>query len=205
MKLEAKQRLQAGIGIAATWSGYQVTCSDGTQYETFSPVNGEPFGIRGTTQVTVNKTTLEAFNSQGLAAKLRVVAGRNTGVGAGVLFCARDTGRVLFVLRSPSCESPNTWCGLGGGVESGETIEQGVRREVQEEGGFSDPYDLVHMHSDDQGDFTFHNHYAWVPTEFEPTLNEEHTEHRWCDKIPQPIHPGLLRSILAYQESRNEN
>jgi 8-oxo-dGTP pyrophosphatase MutT (NUDIX family) len=133
-------------------------------------------------------------------AKQRLRADSSTGVGAGVMFCARDTGRVLFVLRSADSESPNTWAGLGGGVEKGETIEQGAKREVMEEGGFTDPYDLIHMHSDNQGDFVFHNHYAWVPTEFKPVLNSEHTEYRWCDKIPQPVHPGLLRSIRAYQE-----
>ena len=183
------------------WSGYQVTCEDGTTYKTFT-LKGEEIGIRGRSPVTVSPSTLEMFDTKGACGKLKLVAGRNTGVGAGVLFCARDTGRVLFVLRSPNCESPNTWAGLGGGVEQGETIEQGVRREVQEEGGFSDPYDLIHMHSDDQGGFVFHNHFAWVPTEFDPVLNNEHTEHRWCDEMPQPIHPGLLRSILAYQESR---
>lgn len=145
-----------------------------------------------------------------LEAKLRlnsteVYAGRMTGVGAGVLFCARDTKRMLFVLRSPTCESPNTWCCLGGGVEPGETIEQGVRREVMEEGGYSGPYELVKMDVDDQGDFTYHNHFAWVDHEFVPVLNNEHTEYKWSSTLPKPMHPGLLRSLLAYKENQESN
>jgi dATP pyrophosphohydrolase len=132
-------------------------------------------------------------------------AGRMTGVGAGVLFCARDTKRMLFVLRSSTCESPNTWCCLGGGVEPGETLEQGVRREVMEEGGFTAPFDLIPMHVDNQGDFTFHNYFAWVEKEFTPVLNNEHTEYKWSSELPTPIHPGLLRSIVAYQEAKRGN
>jgi 8-oxo-dGTP pyrophosphatase MutT (NUDIX family) len=136
-----------------------------------------------------------------LNAHKRLLADRMTGVGAGVLFVANDTGRMLFLLRSPTSESPNTWCCPGGGVDPGESVEQGVRRECQEEIGFSDAYDLMHMHSDEQPGFTYHNHWAVVPSEFEPTLNDEHTDYQWTDSIPQPIHPGLLRSLLAYKEA----
>lgn len=138
-----------------------------------------------------------------LGAKRRLTtAGRMTGVGAGVLFCARDTKRMLYVLRSSTCESPNTWCCLGGGVEPGESLEEGVRREVMEEAGFSGQYDLIPMHVDVQGDFTFHNYFAWVDHEFIPQLNDEHTDYEWSSKLPTPMHPGLLRSMVAYHDSK---
>ena len=128
-----------------------------------------------------------------------------TCVGSGVLFCAKDTGRVLFVKRSMDSDAPGTWCCLGGGVEVGETVEQGCRREVMEEGGFSEPFTLIPMHKDlnEEGTYAYHNHFAFVPTEFTPVLNDEHTDFKWSDSILTPCHPGLLRAIKAYQDARS--
>jgi len=134
-----------------------------------------------------------------LQAHERLRADSSTGVGGGVLFIAKDTGRVLFLLRSETSESPHTWCCPGGGIEPNESVQQGIHRECQEEIGYHEPIDLQHMHSDKQGDFTFHNHFAYVPTEFEPVLNDEHTDYQWCNRFPDPVHPGLMRSINAYR------
>ena len=131
---------------------------------------------------------------------MKIESGRGTGLGAGALFYARDTGRFLFVKRSEDCDYPNVWCGLGGGVEPGEALEQAVRREVWEEARHKFDSPLVPMHQDVQNDFTFHNYLAPIDTEFEPVLNDEHTEHMWSDSIPEPVHPGLMRSINAFEE-----
>ena len=127
-------------------------------------------------------------------------AGRGTGQGAGALFFAKDTGRILFVLRSEDCDYPNVWCSLGGGVEHGESLEKALRREVVEEAGYDEDYPIIHMHSDQQGDFTFHNHWAIVPREFTPTLNDEHSAYQWCDELPKPLHPGVQRSLDAFEK-----
>ena len=124
----------------------------------------------------------------------------NTQVGSGVMFVARDTGRMLFVKRSAECDSPGTWCGLGGGVEVGETIDQGCKREVFEEAGFSSPFKLLPMYKDVQGDYVFHNHMAFIPKEFTPKLNHEHTDYMWTHQIPEPCHAGLLRAFEHYRD-----
>lgn len=130
-----------------------------------------------------------------------LTAGRNTGTGAGVLFYAADTGRMLFLQRSAEGDCAGTWCGPGGGVEDYETIDQAVRRETQEEVGYDGQYDLIHLHRDVHPDgYTFHNHMAVVPTEFEPRLNGEHTAYVWADEMPEPIHPGLGRSIEQWNQ-----
>ena len=127
-----------------------------------------------------------------------ITAGKETGEAAGVLFIAKDTGRVLFVLRSNQGDDPNVWCSLGGGVEEGESIDQAVHREVGEEAGFYGDYDLQHIHTSDDGSFKYHNHIALVPTEFTPKLNEEHTDYVWADKLPTPLHPGLQQALDEY-------
>lgn len=124
-----------------------------------------------------------------------------TNVGSGVLFCARDTGRMLWVRRAGDSDAAGTWCTGGGGVEIGETISDACRREVREELGYDEPYDLIPMHKDQHpdSDFVFHNHFAFVPREFVPVLNDEHTAFKWSDSIPDNCHPGLLRALDAYK------
>jgi 8-oxo-dGTP pyrophosphatase MutT (NUDIX family) len=135
-----------------------------------------------------------------------VTAGRDTGCGAGVLFFAQDTGKFLFLQRSNTGDEPGTWCCPGGGVEDYETIDQAVKRETQEEAGFSGDYDLIHMNRDVQPDgFTFHNHMAILPTEFEPQLNDEHVAYVWTDELPEPLHPGLQRSLDAWSQRTQSN
>lgn len=127
----------------------------------------------------------------------QILAERSTGLGAGALIYAEDTGRVLLVKRSPECDEPNTWCCLGGGVEKGESIQQGLRREVMEEGGYSGPMKLFHYQRSETPDFVYHNHIGVVDEEFEPVLNHEHTAYRWCDPndMPEPLHPKFAESL----------
>jgi 8-oxo-dGTP pyrophosphatase MutT (NUDIX family) len=132
-------------------------------------------------------------------AKTMIKAETSTGVGAGVLFVARSTGRVLFVKRSSRCDEPNTWCCLGGGVEYGETIEQGLRREVFEEGGYSGIYKLIPFAVARSNGFVYHNFFSFVNEEFVPVLNHEHTDFRWAaHKMPSPMHPKLKAALLNY-------
>lgn len=135
------------------------------------------------------------------AARLRITAGRATGQGAGAIFYAADTGQFLIVQRSDTGDCAGQWCGLGGGVDDTDTsYEHTVRREAEEEGGFSQdaPCDLHFINSDDQGDFVFHNYLAVVPNEFEPVLNHEHTDHAWVpyeEFANREMHEGLMRSL----------
>lgn len=134
-----------------------------------------------------------------LEAKQRLKAERETGLGAGTTFMARDTGRFLFLKRSADGDEPGTWCNCGGGVEDGESVEQGARREAVEEIGYGEPYDLIPMdvHTHPDG-FTYHNFFSIVPTEFEPQLNSEHTEYVWADEMPDPMHPQYEQALMRW-------
>lgn len=132
-------------------------------------------------------------------ASRRIFAGRETGSGAGALFYAQDTGNFLLVLRSAEGDEPNTWCGLGGGIEEGEKPDEAVRRESWEEAKFPEeaPCDLRYIGCHEQPDFRFHNYLGLVPEEFTPVLNEEHTDHQWCswDKFPKNMHPKMMEAL----------
>ncbi len=131
----------------------------------------------------------------------KLIAGRETGFGGGVLIFARATGRFLWIKRSTYGDNPGVWCCPGGGIEDFETIDQGVHRECQEEIGYHEPLQLQHMHRDVQDNgFIFHNHIASIEQEFEPVLNEEHTDYQWSTHAPTPLHPRLALSMRAWSD-----
>jgi lipoyl(octanoyl) transferase len=98
----------------------------------------------------------------------------------------REDGRVLLLRRTP--EGGGFWQILTGTSEPGESPLQTAAREVHEETGFSplleDVRDLRYVHSFALTGrvpplFVKETAFA-VRVEGEPTLSDEHVEHRWC-------------------------
>ena len=108
---------------------------------------------------------------------------------AGCVIVAEDTGRWCLQQRSDTVSDPGVWSTWGGGVEPGETLEQTVRRELTEEGGYVGPLTLEPLHRTGQ----YATFVGRVPHEFEPKINQESKD--WCwveaDQLPEPLHPGL--------------
>jgi lipoyl(octanoyl) transferase len=98
----------------------------------------------------------------------------------------RDDGRILLLKRTP--EGGGFWQTLTGTTEPGESPLQTAAREVHEETGFSpqlaDLRELRYVHSFAMRGlipplFAQETAFA-VRVEGEPTLSDEHVEHRWC-------------------------
>jgi len=98
----------------------------------------------------------------------------------------REDGRVLLLKRTP--EGGGFWQILTGTMEAGESPLQTAAREVYEETGFSpllaDLRELRYVHSFAMRGrlpplFAQETAFA-VRVEGEPTLSDEHDEHRWC-------------------------
>jgi 8-oxo-dGTP pyrophosphatase MutT (NUDIX family) len=122
----------------------------------------------------------------------------NTLIGAGALIYSHNTGRYLFLLRNGDSYN-NSWGLAGGKLEAGETIFQGLHREVLEEIGFCDITKLIPIEqfTSDNGKFIYHTFVAVVDDEFMPTLNDEHKGYCWVKlaDYPKPLHPGVWRTF----------
>ena len=138
--------------------------------------------------------------------------------GAGVLFMARDTGRILFSLRSVSVEQPHTWGTYGGAIDPGETPAVAAKREAEEEAGYdAKASEIIPLFVFQSGSFRFSNFLILTPSEFEPKPYEgeeayyadppgnwESESHVWTSfgNWPEPLHFGaaaLLKDPASYQ------
>jgi 8-oxo-dGTP pyrophosphatase MutT (NUDIX family) len=116
--------------------------------------------------------------------------------GAGSIFLARNSGRLLLARRSHHTLQPGTWGTIGGAVDRGEKPEETVVREVREELGIQvNPVDLrlCYIFRDTKSHFVYYNYTVLVAEEFLPVPNWEVAEHAWVEfgQWPDPLHFGM--------------
>ena len=113
---------------------------------------------------------------------------------AGCLFLAKSTNRIMIAHRSSAVLEPNTWGTIGGALDSDESPDSGVIREIKEETGYTGSVELIELSVfEHESGFKYHNFLAIVDNEFTPELNWETQEISWFDygTWPHPLHPGL--------------
>ena len=111
----------------------------------------------------------------------------------------RPGPQFLVALRSP--KRHGYWNLLAGGVEEGEEAEAAARRELDEESGLSRPLrfeplplELGYVRPEGMA-VTMHAFLAEAPVGWEPVLNDEHVDYRWCSGEEAD-------GLLAYPEPR---
>jgi 8-oxo-dGTP pyrophosphatase MutT (NUDIX family) len=119
--------------------------------------------------------------------------------GVGALIYAQSTNRYLFLLRNKS-KHAGSWGIVGGKVDAGETVIQGLVREIQEEidRDFSHKKFIpLETFTADNQKFIYYTFLVSIDNEFIPKLNDEHRGYCWVelDDYPKPLHPGLWRSF----------
>jgi 8-oxo-dGTP pyrophosphatase MutT (NUDIX family) len=113
-----------------------------------------------------------------------------------VVVVVRRDGRFLVLKRVP--ERLGYWSLVAGGVEPGETPLAAARRELREETGLDtdvselrvelsyslldDPPEVRARYAPGVETITVHAFVTRVPSGWEPVLDEEHDEYRWCDE-----------------------
>lgn len=120
--------------------------------------------------------------------------------GAGCLIFAKDTGRILLILRSDLVSSPLSWSFPGGSLEKGEKPGHAARREVIEETGIdlrNSRLQLLHVNDYHAPRFRFYTFATVIDREFEPVLNWESAAYKWCDPedLPEPLHWGVKQTL----------
>ena len=114
------------------------------------------------------------------------------------IYCT-STKRYLFLLRNKSRHA-GSWGIVGGKIEPGETVIQGLVREIQEEVGqdFSKKKFIpLETFTADNRRFVYYTFLISVKDEFVPDLNDEHRGYCWVplDDYPKPLHPGVWRTF----------
>ena len=113
-----------------------------------------------------------------------------------VIVVVRRSDRFLVLRRVP--ERLGYWSPVAGGVEPGETPAEAARRELREETGLDadvlelavglsyslldDPPEVRARYAPGIETITVHSFVAEAPAMWEPTLDAEHDEHRWCNE-----------------------
>ena len=105
----------------------------------------------------------------------------------------------LVALRSP--ERHGYWNPIAGGVEEGETPAVAALRELEEESGLVGParFEAVPLElwyvRPEGARVRIHPFLAEAPLGWEPRLNDEHVDYRWCSAAEAD-------ELLAYPEPR---
>lgn len=127
----------------------------------------------------------------------------DTNRAAGVLVKCVNTNKVLLLLRAEG-EHKNTWAMISGGIEPGEDVLEGLKREIQEETQidadnpetkivFTFKEEIVNTVKNSK----FYYYEGFTNSEFIPKLNHENKKHLWCskDELPSPLYPFLSTKI----------
>lgn len=118
---------------------------------------------------------------------------------AGALIYCRKTHRYLFLLRN-GARHDGSWGLVGGKVNDGETVVNGLYREISEEIGMdlkAQKIIPVEKFTSDTNNFIYHTYVITVDNEFIPILNDEHRGYCWVKlhDHPRPLHPGVWRTF----------
>ena len=119
----------------------------------------------------------------------------------------------LVLLRSP--ESHGYWHLVAGGIEESESPDAAALRELGEETGLTEPVrfapiplELGYLADGDREQWvTLHPYSVEVEQGWEPVLNEEHVEYRWCSEAqaeelleyPEPV--DVIRVVARRLEA----
>jgi 8-oxo-dGTP pyrophosphatase MutT (NUDIX family) len=132
----------------------------------------------------------------------------DTNRAAGVLVKCVNTNKVLLLLRAEG-EHSNTWAMISGGIDEGEDVLTGLKREIREETQIDadNPETKIDfkfikkiVNTDKNSEFYYYE--GFTNSEFLPKLDHENHDYKWCDKdnLPSPLYPGLIDKINKIYE-----
>ena len=115
----------------------------------------------------------------------------------GVLLICGD--KFLLGQRSKDTSFPNSWSLFGGKIEKGESVLEGIKRELYEETKIkSDNIRFVPFEVQWGMGYPYHFYLGYCDEEYKCQINEENQNWGWFDlnTIPKPLFPSLFSSLM---------
>jgi 8-oxo-dGTP diphosphatase len=134
-------------------------------------------------------------------------------VGVGILVIKKENDKTYIMLHQRKGSLGTNYWGSGGGhLEAGESLEQGVLRELREEAGeqvivkdvrFLGVVNFTEMAPKHYVDISFAA--EWVAGEPINSAPEETTDWQWFDmnELPSPLFPPIEKYLIAMQTGQN--
>jgi 8-oxo-dGTP pyrophosphatase MutT (NUDIX family) len=120
--------------------------------------------------------------------------------GAGGLIIAKNTGRILFALRSAGPKRPEEWNLWGGKVSVDESPEHSVIRWAKDQTGYRKNFYVIPIYSflNAFTNFRYYNFLLVVDNEFIPIIDRKFIrDYQWMDmdNAPTPLN-SLVKTLL---------
>lgn len=120
----------------------------------------------------------------------------------GVLIKCETTDRIFLLLRN---DTTPVWSLMSGGIDEGENIIDGIKREMYEE-LFVKTNDIIFkkikIEYIPNKNREFHYFEGFTNIEFKPILDHENLKYGWFskDNLPSPLYKGLAEKIANIYE-----
>lgn len=121
----------------------------------------------------------------------------NRKLAAGVLIKCVKTNRIFLLQRNENGgKMHGVWSVMSGGIEKGEQILDGLKREVIEELSINPniiDYKFIGVENSPDNNIEFHYYEGFTNSEFIPKLDYENLDYGWFsqDDIPSPLYPNM--------------
>ena len=115
--------------------------------------------------------------------------------GGVLLICGE---KFLLGQRNKDGSFPNCWSLFGGKIEEGESILEGIKRELYEETGIESNNIRYTPFEEQWGmGYPYYFYLGYCDEEYECKLNHENQDWGWFDMntIPKPLFPTLFSSL----------
>ena len=117
----------------------------------------------------------------------------------GVLLICKKSNKFLLLKRSPKSTYAKSWAIVSGGIEKGEDVLEGIKRELWEETQIKSDGIRFEFFEHQNNLIPYFDFYiGYCDKEYECKLNDETQEYGWfnLNNLPKPLFPTMYSSLV---------